>query len=136
MATVIARPLELDLLCQKLDADYANRITGTGNTPESRRSNYLSKAIAAFVLHEDAGAVAAAAVAQDGAEVGIDDVLVDALVALVFRAHQQGVTGERGRHELQLGAVPSRGGRVVVGLAVVHQGALVAVVADEGARRQ
>ena len=66
MATVIARPLELDLLCQKLDADYANRITGTGNTPESRRSNYLSKAIAAFVLHEDAvGAVLHVAAPDD-----------------------------------------------------------------------
>jgi hypothetical protein len=54
MATVQPRPLELDLLCQKLDADFSNRITGTGNSPEEKRSNFLSKAVAAFVLHEEA----------------------------------------------------------------------------------
>ena len=99
MATVIARPLELDLLCQKLDADYANRITGTGNTPESRRSNYLSKAIAAFVLHEDAGAnldEAVAASIDGGQDHGIDSVFVstDQTIWLVQSKYKESGTGE------------------------------------------
>ena len=99
MATVIARPLELDLLCQKLDADYANRITGTGNTPESRRSNYLSKAIAAFVLHEDAGAnldEAVAASIDGGQDHDIDSVFVstDQTIWLVQSKYKESGTGE------------------------------------------
>ena len=99
MATVIARPLELDLLCQKLDADYAHRITGTGNTPESRRSNYLSKAIAAFVLHEDAGAnldEAVAASIDGGQDHGIDSVFVstDQTIWLVQSKYKESGTGE------------------------------------------
>jgi len=99
MATVIARPLELDLLCQKLDADYANRITGTGNTPESRRSNFLSKAIAAFVLHEDAGASldeAVAASIDGGQDHGIDSVFVanDQTIWLVQSKYKESGSGE------------------------------------------
>lgn len=99
MATGIARPLELDLLCQKLDADYATRITGTGNTPESRRSNYLSKAIAAFVLHEDAGASldeAVAASIDGGQDHGIDSVFVstDQTIWLVQSKYKESGTGE------------------------------------------
>lgn len=93
------RPLELDLLCQKLDADYANRITGTGNTPESRRSNFLSKAIAAFVLHEDAGAnldEAVAASIDGGHDHGIDSVFVstDQTIWLVQSKYKESGTGE------------------------------------------
>ena len=79
MATAPIRPLELDLLCHKLDADYAALITGTGTSPESRRSNFLSKAIAAFVLHEAAGATIEEAVAASidgGLDHGIDSVFV------------------------------------------------------------
>ncbi|CAD0346837.1 AIPR family protein [Xanthomonas hortorum pv. cynarae] len=99
MATVIARPLEIDLLCQKLDADYATRISGTGNTPESRRSNYLSKAIAAFVLHEDAGAnldEAVAASIDGGQDHGIDSVFVstDQTIWLVQSKYKESGTGE------------------------------------------
>ena len=75
MATVPIRPLELDLLCQKLDTDYAALNTGTGTSPESRRSNFLSKAIAAFVLHEAAGASLEESVAASidgGLDHGID----------------------------------------------------------------
>lgn len=81
MATAPIRPLELDLLCHKLDADYAAHITGAGINPESRRSNFLSKAIAAFVLHEAAGASIADAVAASidgGADHGIDSVFIAA----------------------------------------------------------
>ncbi len=96
---VIARPLELDLLCQKLDEDYANRITGTGNTPESRRSNYLSKAIAAFVLHEDAGAnldEAVAASIDGNQDHGIDSVFVstDQTIWLIQSKYKESGTGE------------------------------------------
>ncbi len=99
MAYIPARPLELDLLCQKLDADYADRITGTGNTPESRRSNFLSKAIAAFVLHEDAGATldeAVAASIDGGQDHGIDSVFVstDQTIWLVQSKYKESGTGE------------------------------------------
>lgn len=99
MAAIVTRPLELDLLCQKLNADYANRITGTGNTPESRRSNYLSKAIAAFVLHEDAGAnldEAVAASIDGGQDHGIDSVFVsmDQTIWLVQSKYKESGTGQ------------------------------------------
>lgn len=99
MAYIPARPLELDLLCQKIDADYADRITGTGNTPESRRSNFLSKAIAAFVLHEDAGASldeAVTASIDGGQDHGIDSVFVstDQTIWLVQSKYKESGTGE------------------------------------------
>lgn len=79
MAAVLARPLELDLLCQKLDAEYGGRIIGTGNSQEARRSNFLSKAIAAFVLHEAAGASLDDSIASSidgGFDHGIDSVYI------------------------------------------------------------
>lgn len=99
MATVLPRPLELDLLCQKLDEDYATRITGTGNTPAAQRSNFLSKAIAAFVLHEAAGATldeAVAASIDGGNDHGIDSVLVatDQTIWLVQSKYKDSGTGE------------------------------------------
>jgi hypothetical protein len=99
MATILARPLELDLLCQKLDADYATRITATGNTPAALRSNFLSKAIAAFVLHEAAGATldeAVAASIDGGNDHGIDSVFVatDQTIWLVQSKYKDAGTGE------------------------------------------
>jgi AIPR protein len=79
MATIIPRPLELDLLCQKLHTDYSARIFGTGTDDNARRSNFLSKAIAAFVLHEEAGASldeAVAATIDGGSDHGIDSVFI------------------------------------------------------------
>ncbi|QXW30916.1 AIPR family protein [Aeromonas sanarellii] len=99
MATVPIRPLELDLLCQKLDTDYTALITGTGTSPESRRSNFLSKAIAAFVLHEAAGATLAEAVAASidgGLDHGIDSVFVanDQTIWLVQSKFKESGSGE------------------------------------------
>lgn len=99
MVTAPIRPLELDLLCQKLDADYAARITGTGTSPESRRSNFLSKAIAAFVLHEAAGASfedAVAASIDGGLDHGIDSVFVanDQTIWLVQSKYKESGSGE------------------------------------------
>ncbi|CAJ4448733.1 abortive infection phage resistance protein [Burkholderia pseudomallei] len=99
MATILARPLELDLLCQKLDEDYATRITGTGNAPAAQRSNFLSKAIAAFVLHEAAGATldeAVAASIDGGNDHGIDSVFVatDQTIWLVQSKYKDSGTGE------------------------------------------
>jgi hypothetical protein len=99
MATAPIRPLELDLLCQKLDADYAALITGTGRSPESRRSNFLSKAIAAFVLHEAAGASLGEAVAASidgGLDHGIDSVFVanDQTIWLVQSKYKESGSGE------------------------------------------
>ena len=99
MATAPTRPLELDLLCQKLDADYAALISGTGTSPESRRSNFLSKAIAAFVLHEAAGATLEEAVAgsiDGGQDHGIDSVFVanDQTIWLVQSKYKESGSGE------------------------------------------
>ena len=99
MATAPIRPLELDLLCQKLDADYATLITGTGTSPESRRSNFLSKAIAAFVLHEAAGASLEESVAASidgGLDHGIDSVFVanDQTIWLVQSKYRESGSGE------------------------------------------
>ena len=99
MATAPIRPLELDLLCRKLDADYAALITGTGTSPESRRSNFLSKAIAAFVLHEAAGATLEEAVAASidgGLDHGIDSVFVasDQTIWLVQSKYKESGSGE------------------------------------------
>lgn len=93
------RPLELDLLCQKLDADYSQRITGTGQTPEARRSNFLSKAVAAFVLHEEAGASfddAVAASIDGGFDHGVDSVFVaaDQTIWLVQSKYKDSGFGE------------------------------------------
>lgn len=99
MATAPIRQLELDLLSQKLDADYAALITGTGTSPESRRSNFLSKAIAAFVLHEAAGATLEEAVAASidgGLDHGIDSVFVanDQTIWLVQSKYKESGSGE------------------------------------------
>ena len=99
MAVAQARPLELDLLCQKLDADFSQRITGTGTTAEARRSNFLSKAVAAFVLHEEAGASlddAVAASIDGGFDHGIDSVLIadDQTIWLVQSKYKDSGFGE------------------------------------------
>lgn len=99
MATGPIRPLELDLLCQKLDADYVALIAGTGASPESRRSNFLSKAIAAFVMHEAAGATlheAVAASIDGGLDHGIDSVFVgnDQTIWLVQSKYKESGSGE------------------------------------------
>lgn len=99
MATAPVRPLELDLLCQKLDADYTALIIGTGTSPESRRSNFLSKAIAAFVLHEAAGATLEESVSvsiDGGLDHGIDSVFVanDQTIWLVQSKYKDSGSGE------------------------------------------
>lgn len=99
MATNLARPLELDLLCRKLDSDFSTLIVGTGTDDNSRRSNFLSKAVAAFVLHEAAGASAADAVAASidgGADHGIDSVFItaDHTIWLVQSKYIDSGTGE------------------------------------------
>lgn len=99
MATASIRPLELDLLCQKLDTDYATLIMGIGRSPESCRSNFLSKAIAAFVLHEAAGANLEEAVASSidgGLDHGIDSVFVanDQTIWLVQSKYKESGSGE------------------------------------------
>ncbi|RRD68161.1 abortive phage infection protein [Comamonadaceae bacterium OH2310_COT-174] len=79
MATNIARPLELDLLCRKLNTDYATHIIGTGTDDTAKRRNFLSKAVAAFVLREAAGASVGEAInasIDGGDDHGIDSVFI------------------------------------------------------------
>lgn len=99
MPSAPPRPLELDLLCQKLEADYSELIIGTGTSPESRRSNFLSKAIAAFVLREAAGASLEESVAASidgGLDHGIDSVFVanDQTIWLVQSKYKESGFGE------------------------------------------
>lgn len=99
MATIISRPLELDLLCQKLNDDYSDKITGTGTDDNARRSNFLSKAVAAFVLREEAGASFDEAIAAsiDGCnDHGIDSVFVtgDQIIWLVQSKYIDSGAGE------------------------------------------
>lgn len=99
MAAIISRPLELDLLCQKLNADYSTRIVGTSADDSARRSNFLSKAVAAFVLHEEAGASldeAVAASIDGGNDHGIDSVFItgDHTIWLVQSKYIDSGTGE------------------------------------------
>ncbi|WP_029046416.1 AIPR family protein [Cupriavidus sp. amp6] len=93
------RPLELDLLCQRLDADFAARIVGTGTSPEAQRSNFYSKAVAAFVLCEEAGATpddAVAASIDGGFDHGIDSVFIaaDETIWLVQSKYKEAGFGE------------------------------------------
>ncbi|KIO50513.1 abortive phage infection protein [Nitrosospira sp. NpAV] len=93
------RPLELTLLCARLDEFFAERIIGTGQTDEARRSNFLSKAIAAFVLYEDAGASldeAIAASIDGGFDQGIDSVFIaaDQTIWLVQSKYKDTGVGE------------------------------------------
>ena len=74
-------PLELGLLTGLLNNTFGHLIAGTGNSDEARRSNFLSKAVAAFVLRQEAGSTpedAVAASIDGGADHGIDSILVTA----------------------------------------------------------
>lgn len=80
MAANSGRPIELDLLRQKLNSDYAALIEGRGTNDESKHRNFLSKAVAAFVLQKEAGASTEDAVAASidgGSDHGIDSVFID-----------------------------------------------------------
>ncbi|MDX2352595.1 AIPR family protein [Stutzerimonas xanthomarina] len=93
------RPLELELLCQKLDEDFVNQIAGTGASPAARQSNFYSKAIAAFLLCKAAGATLEEAVAASidgGLDHGIDSVFVaaDNTLWLVQSKYQASGSGE------------------------------------------
>ena len=71
------QPLELQLLVQSLDSEFGRLIQGEGNGDAARRSNFLSKAVAAFVLVQEAGATVQEAVAASidgGGDHGIDSV--------------------------------------------------------------
>lgn len=74
-------PLELQLLIQALDSEFGPLIQGTGNDAAALRSNFLSKAIAAFALVSKAGASVQQAVAASidgGGDHGIDSVFIGA----------------------------------------------------------
>ncbi|OOF86006.1 abortive phage infection protein [Rodentibacter ratti] len=80
MAQERAKPLELELLCQKLEQDYSGKIIRVGQSEDSKRRNFLSKAIAAFVLREEAteSLVDAVSASVDGGiDHGIDSIFID-----------------------------------------------------------
>ncbi len=80
MAQERATPLELELLKGKLKSDFSQKIRGLGHDVTAKERNFLSKAIAAFVLHEEAGASIDEAVSSSidgGQDHGIDSVFID-----------------------------------------------------------
>ena len=75
-----AKPLELELLCKKLEQDYSGKIMGEGPSQDSQKRNFLSKAIAAFVLNKEAAASlddAVSASVDGGIDHGIDSIFID-----------------------------------------------------------
>ena len=74
-------PLELTLLIETLNNEFGELITGEGHSEEARNRNFLSKAVAAFVLEQEAGAIledAVAASIDGGDDHGIDSVFTGA----------------------------------------------------------
>ena len=99
MAQERVKPLELELLCEKLNHDFSGKITGQGQNDESKRRNFLSKAIAAFVLHEETTASlddAVSASVDGGLDHGIDAILIDSnhVIWLVQSKYIDTGTGE------------------------------------------
>ena len=99
MAQERTKPLELELLCEKLNQDFSHQITGEGQNDESKRRNFLSKAIAAFVLHEEATVSlndAVSASVDGGLDHGIDSILIDSnhVIWLVQSKYIDTGTGE------------------------------------------
>lgn len=75
------RPLELELLCRHLDAEFGPLIQGNGTNDVERQRNFYSRALPAFVLTQRAGATPAQAVAASidgGSDHGVDAVFVGA----------------------------------------------------------
>jgi hypothetical protein len=73
--------LELEVLCQRLQADFGAAIQGQGANDAERQRNFYSRALPAFVLTRQAGAdagQAAAAIVDGGFDHGIDAVFVGA----------------------------------------------------------
>lgn len=81
MAVNGVQPIELIQLCKSLHEAFDGLIEGEGGNPTARERNFLSKALAAWYLVQDAGATPEEAVAAciDGNnDHGIDSVYVDA----------------------------------------------------------
>jgi hypothetical protein len=74
-------PLELELLESELRTEFRGLIEGVGNTAAEQDRSFLSKAVAAFTLINEAGATpqdAASAIVDGGGDHGIDAIYVDA----------------------------------------------------------
>ena len=77
----MSQPEELSLLCTHLSQLFSNKITGTGNNPLAVERNFLSKALAAYYLYREAGAMlddAVAATIDGGGDNGIDSIYIAA----------------------------------------------------------
>lgn len=80
MATHV-RPLEIELLCQLLDAEFSALIQGQGADDVARKRNFYTRALPAFVLTRQAGATPTEAVAASidgGSDHGVDAIFVSA----------------------------------------------------------
>ena len=81
MAVKGVRPIELIQLCKNLHGSFGGHIVGVGGSAIDKERNFLSKALAAWYLVQDAGATPEEAVAAciDGNnDHGIDSVYIDA----------------------------------------------------------
>jgi AIPR protein len=80
MATHI-RPLEIEVLCTRLQADFGALIAGQGNNNVERERNFYTRALPAFLLVQRAGATveqAVSAIVDGGGDHGIDAAYVSA----------------------------------------------------------
>jgi hypothetical protein len=78
MATAM-RPVEMDVLCERLLRTYSAHITGLGGNDQARLFNFRSRALLAFGLECSAGVApeqAAAAIVDGGDDNGIDAIHV------------------------------------------------------------
>ena len=87
---------------QELDSLFTGLIIGVGNDAPARRSNFLSKSVAAYVLVREAGATvqeAALAVVDGGGDHGLDAVYV-AVNDVLWLVQAKYITSGRGEPDL------------------------------------
>lgn len=75
------RPLEIEVLCARLQADFGTLIVGQGNNEVERERNFRTRALPAFLLVQRAGATveqAVSAIVDGGGDHGIDAAYVSA----------------------------------------------------------
>ena len=98
MAT-LHKPVELEVLCDRLDRTYGALIQGTGHSERDRLFNFRSRALLAFALECLAGTTAAdgtAAIVDGGGDNGIDAIHVglDRRVWLLQSKYKDAASGE------------------------------------------
>ncbi|RWO98468.1 AIPR family protein [Mesorhizobium sp.] len=97
-------PIELDYLPPKLHEFFDGRVPLVGNgTPQEKEKNFLSRALAAYVVHKLAGASleeAAASLVDGGGDGGIDAVHYSAADQKLWLVQSKFISNGRGEPDL------------------------------------